>query len=103
MKAGSRATPSREPRQARTGAAVSGTRRVPRGRLAGATGSEAARVDRVRRRTARSPSRTTSLPRRGPLVEEYRSLYRRYRPQAPDQVLGQEHVVRALAGAVREG
>ncbi|MGH2677671.1 MAG: DNA polymerase III subunit gamma/tau, partial [Actinomycetota bacterium] len=35
-------------------------------------------------------------------VEEYRSLYRRYRPQAPDQVLGQEHVVRALAGAVRE-
>jgi DNA polymerase-3 subunit gamma/tau len=36
-------------------------------------------------------------------VEEYRSLYRRYRPQAPEQVLGQEHVVRALAGAVREG
>jgi DNA polymerase III subunit gamma/tau len=35
-------------------------------------------------------------------VDEYRSLYRRYRPQAPDQVLGQEHVVRALAGAVRE-
>src|ERR671918_932358 len=102
MKAGSRATPSREPRQARKGAAVSGTRRVPRGRLAGATGSESDRVVRVRRRTARSPSRT-SLPRRGTLVEEYRSLYRRYRPQAPDQVLGQEHVVRALAGAVREG
>jgi len=37
------------------------------------------------------------------VVEEYRSLYRKYRPQAPDQVLGQEHVVRALAGAVREG
>jgi DNA polymerase-3 subunit gamma/tau len=36
-------------------------------------------------------------------MEEYRSLYRKYRPQAPDQVLGQEHVVRALAGAVREG
>jgi DNA polymerase-3 subunit gamma/tau len=36
-------------------------------------------------------------------VEEYRSLYRKYRPQAPDQVLGQEHVVRALSGAVREG
>jgi DNA polymerase III subunit gamma/tau len=35
-------------------------------------------------------------------VEEYRSLYRKYRPQSPDQVLGQEHVVRALAGAVRE-
>ncbi len=37
------------------------------------------------------------------VVEEYRSLYRKYRPQAPDQVLGQDHVVRALAGAVREG
>jgi len=36
-------------------------------------------------------------------VEEYRSLYRKYRPQAPDDVLGQEHVIRALAGAVREG
>lgn len=36
-------------------------------------------------------------------MEEYRSLYRKYRPQAPDEVLGQEHVVRALGGAVREG
>jgi DNA polymerase-3 subunit gamma/tau len=36
-------------------------------------------------------------------MEEYRSLYRKYRPQSPDQVLGQEHVVRALAGGVREG
>ncbi|HEV3473818.1 MAG TPA: DNA polymerase III subunit gamma/tau [Actinomycetota bacterium] len=36
-------------------------------------------------------------------MEEYRSLYRKYRPQDPSQVLGQEHVVRALAGAVGEG
>ena len=36
-------------------------------------------------------------------MEEYRSLYRKYRPQAPAEVLGQEHVVRALGGAVREG
>ncbi|HEX9824757.1 MAG TPA: DNA polymerase III subunit gamma/tau [Actinomycetota bacterium] len=36
-------------------------------------------------------------------MEEYRSLYRKYRPQSPDEVLGQEHVVRALAGAVKEG
>ncbi|HEV8572955.1 MAG TPA: DNA polymerase III subunit gamma/tau [Actinomycetota bacterium] len=36
-------------------------------------------------------------------MDEYRSLYRKYRPQAPDEVLGQEHVVRALEGAVREG
>jgi DNA polymerase-3 subunit gamma/tau len=30
------------------------------------------------------------------------ALYRKYRPQAPDQVIGQEHVIRALVGAVRE-
>ncbi|HEX2031775.1 MAG TPA: DNA polymerase III subunit gamma/tau [Actinomycetota bacterium] len=36
-------------------------------------------------------------------MDEYRALYRKYRPQAPDEVLGQEHVIRALAGAVREG
>ena len=35
-------------------------------------------------------------------MDEYRSLYRKYRPQAPGEVLGQEHVVRALSGAVRE-
>ncbi|MGH2686690.1 MAG: DNA polymerase III subunit gamma/tau, partial [Actinomycetota bacterium] len=49
---------------------------------------------------------TVGLPRKGrseiPPAEEYRSLYRKYRPQSPDQVLGQDHVVRALAGAVRE-
>jgi DNA polymerase III subunit gamma/tau len=33
----------------------------------------------------------------------YQSLYRKYRPQRPTEVLGQEHVVRALMGAVREG
>jgi DNA polymerase-3 subunit gamma/tau len=36
-------------------------------------------------------------------VNEEVALYRKYRPQAPDQVIGQEHVVRALVGAVREG
>jgi DNA polymerase-3 subunit gamma/tau len=35
--------------------------------------------------------------------KQYQSLYRRYRPQGPDEVLGQEHVVRGLMGAVREG
>ena len=35
--------------------------------------------------------------------EQYQSLYRKYRPQGPQEVLGQEHVVRALMGAVREG
>src|SRR5438552_10334969 len=37
------------------------------------------------------------------MAEEYQSLYRKYRPQAPSEVLGQEHVVRALVGSVREG
>jgi DNA polymerase III subunit gamma/tau len=32
----------------------------------------------------------------------YQSLYRKYRPQAPEEVIGQEHVVRALVGAIRE-
>ena len=30
------------------------------------------------------------------------ALYRKYRPQSPDEVIGQDHVVRALVGAVRE-
>jgi DNA polymerase-3 subunit gamma/tau len=35
--------------------------------------------------------------------KQYQSLYRKYRPQVPHEVLGQEHVVRALVGAVKEG
>ena len=35
--------------------------------------------------------------------KHYQSLYRKYRPQGPQEVLGQEHVIRALMGAVREG
>jgi DNA polymerase-3 subunit gamma/tau len=30
------------------------------------------------------------------------ALYRKYRPQSPHEILGQEHVVRALVGAVKE-
>jgi DNA polymerase-3 subunit gamma/tau len=33
----------------------------------------------------------------------YQSLYRKYRPQGPAEVLGQDHVILALSGAVREG
>src|SRR5439155_10648756 len=36
-------------------------------------------------------------------MDEHQALYRRYRPQIPEQVLGQDHVVRALTGAIREG
>jgi DNA polymerase-3 subunit gamma/tau len=35
--------------------------------------------------------------------KQHQALYRRYRPQTPADVLGQEHVVRALTGAIREG
>jgi DNA polymerase III subunit gamma/tau len=35
--------------------------------------------------------------------KQYQSLYRKYRPQVPEEVLGQEHVVRALVGAMEEG
>ncbi len=33
----------------------------------------------------------------------HQALYRRYRPQTPAEVLGQDHVIRALTGAIREG
>src|SRR5437764_1247825 len=36
------------------------------------------------------------------VAEEYQSLYRKYRPQSPGEVLGQEHVVRGLVGAINE-
>ncbi|MDQ6837827.1 MAG: DNA polymerase III subunit gamma/tau [Actinomycetota bacterium] len=36
-------------------------------------------------------------------TEPYQSLYRRYRPQRFSDVLGQEHVTRALGNAVRDG
>ena len=34
---------------------------------------------------------------------QHQALYRRYRPQSPREVLGQDHVVRALTGAIAEG
>ena len=33
---------------------------------------------------------------------QHQALYRRYRPQSPQEVLGQDHVVRALTGAIAE-
>ena len=35
--------------------------------------------------------------------EAHQALYRRYRPQTPAELQGQDHVVRALTGAIREG
>lgn len=47
---------------------------------------------------------TISLGEGRPVAEEkqYQSLYRKYRPQTPVEVLGQEHVIRVLTGAVRD-
>ncbi len=33
---------------------------------------------------------------------QHQALYRRYRPQTPAEVIGQDHVVRALTGSIRE-
>ena len=33
---------------------------------------------------------------------QHQALYRRYRPQTPAELIGQDHVVRALTGAIRE-
>jgi DNA polymerase III subunit gamma/tau len=66
---------------------------------------------------ARPPLDLPNLPRFPSRVQEgarrpevdvaddkpYQSLYRKYRPQGPSEVLGQDHVIRALSGAVREG
>jgi len=35
--------------------------------------------------------------------KQHQALYRRYRPQTPAELLGQDHVVRALTGSIREG
>jgi len=34
---------------------------------------------------------------------QHQALYRRYRPQTPAELIGQDHVVRGLTGAIREG
>jgi DNA polymerase III subunit gamma/tau len=76
---------------------------VPRGRLAGATDPGNGRVAALDGGPhGHQPKEERTFPGKD-VMEEYRSLYRKYRPQSPDQVLGQEHVVRALAGGVREG
>ena len=55
----------------------------------------------------RFPSRVEAGARRPEVKvaddKSYQSLYRKYRPQGPEEVLGQDHVILALSGAVREG
>jgi DNA polymerase-3 subunit gamma/tau len=41
-------------------------------------------------------------PAAGQQAAPHQALYRRYRPQTPAELIGQDHVVRALTGAIRE-
>ncbi len=50
------------------------------------------------RKTGKAVETDGALP-----IRPHQALYRRYRPQTPGEVLGQDHVVRALTGAIREG
>jgi DNA polymerase III subunit gamma/tau len=43
------------------------------------------------------------VPGDGKAEQQHQALYRRYRPQTPGELLGQDHVVRALTGSIREG
>jgi DNA polymerase III subunit gamma/tau len=41
-------------------------------------------------------------PHDAQVEKQHQALYRRYRPQTPAELLGQDHVVRGLTGAIRE-
>src|SRR5918996_1180886 len=120
---GSCATRSREPGQARKGAAVSGVPGVPQERPAGAgyrasvghlavqdgvhgryfaAGSWVFRGARLSdsQRTLSSEFQSQHPHRMRSMA--YLSLYRKYRPQTFDEILGQEHVSRTLANAIAE-
>ncbi|TMK35423.1 MAG: DNA polymerase III subunit gamma/tau [Actinobacteria bacterium] len=42
------------------------------------------------------------MPEDERVEKQHQALYRRYRPQTPAELLGQDHVVRGLTGAIRE-
>src|ERR687891_280777 len=120
---GSCATRSREPGQARKGAAVSVVPGVPQERPAGAgyrasvghlavqdgvhgryfaAGSWVFRGARLSdsQRTLSSEFQSQHPHRMRSMA--YLSLYRKYRPQTFDEILGQEHVSQTLANAISE-
>src|SRR4029077_10774364 len=65
----------------------------------GATGPGSVRDVRGRRRVH---GHFSSVGSHVAEEKQHQALYWRYRPQTPSEVLGQEHVVRALTGAIRE-
>ncbi len=79
---GLRATIPREPRQARKGATVAGQLRVPR--------------------STRSSSHRSG-GERSPEINfmAYKVIARKYRPQLFSEIVGQEHVTRTLANAIK--
>src|SRR6188472_1742849 len=109
---GSRAAATREPRQVRKEAALSAARRVPRtglvraGRFVGPTdGGGRRRVHgKMIDRPAWRPMPETSPPTTAaPGADPPRALYRRFRAQTFDEIVGQDAVVQTLRNAVRLG
>src|SRR5450755_702747 len=92
------ATTGREPRQARKGAAVAALSRAPKSCWRGPPPQDAARPTR----RGLKPTR----PRRSEAKLKYMSyiaLARKWRPKRFAEMVGQEHVLRALANALDSG
>jgi DNA polymerase-3 subunit gamma/tau len=104
--AGSCATAAREPGQGRKAAALSGSASCAAVNLAATPSIGQLPVPHP---TIRLPSMVDSAeseasePASGAEQNSYQSLYRRFRPQRFDEVLGQEHVSLALRNSVRDG
>jgi DNA polymerase-3 subunit gamma/tau len=93
---GSCAETTREPRQIRKEAAVSGRRFVPQASLIRANAY--ARV-----RDVAIDGGCTTISQYHRRVPERAALYRRYRPQTFSAIVGQEHVTRTLRNAIAGG
>ena len=93
---GSCAETTREPRQIRKEAAVSGRRFVPQASLIRADAH--ARV-----RDVAIDGGCTTISQYHRRVPERAALYRRYRPQTFSAIVGQEHVTRTLRNAIAGG
>lgn len=98
---GSCATGACEPSQGRKAAALSRTFRVPQTAWPSLPGTATSSANPAGKLGFSSADRV------GPRLESiapmaYQSLYRRYRPQKFAEIKGQEHLVAALQGAVRD-
>ncbi len=92
-----RALGASEPRQVRKEAALRIPSQVPRHRLTGAGDAIAPRGSHSKTERAAGPHLSSSK------IDGVRALYRKYRPQDFDDVVGQEAVVRTLRNAIELG